>query len=241
MNDIFNSIAKWFQEKTSSPLYGTFLFSVILWNWKFFYVLFWQSEEKFLLPRIEYVQINILNQESFSHHFSYFLVLPLISTFIILFWLPILSNWAHKKHTYFYFGRKLNFIKERLDYEKKEKDILQLISDIKDEQVKIKEEIEKHTTEQEKWEEEFKLLKRNKLYPKLIQLKNVIYSNSGNTHKIQLHGRYEPIIELDVLAFADTNHLIIITGEDISTKIQLTDKGRFFLGKFLADNNQRYI
>lgn len=112
MDEICNSISKWFKEKTTSPLYGIFIFSVVLWNWKFFYVLFWQGEEKLSIPKIEYIQATLLIHQNFWQHLVHFLVFPLVSTYVAICWLPIVSNWAHKKHIEFFYERKKFLIKK---------------------------------------------------------------------------------------------------------------------------------
>ncbi len=232
MTDIIDSIGNWLKERTTSPLYGTFIFSVILWNWKFFYILFWQNEEKLFIPRIEYVQLNILNYQNILSHFLHFLILPIISTYIIIWWLPILSNWAHRKHTEFYYKRKIIFDDLRLEYERKEKSNLVSISEIKKEQAEAKKEIAENTTEEDKWIEEFESFKAHPMFSKFSQIIDVIYGNGGRTHKL-INNQFIRAIYPDVLAFADTRGLIQITNtaSQSQEKIDLTKKGKFFASK----------
>lgn len=117
MNEILSSIIKWFKDRTASPMYGTFVFSVILWNWKFFYLLFWQSEDKLGLPKIEYIQNNYLNQQTYWQHLLHFLIFPLVSTYVIIWWLPILNNWAFKKHMYYHYQRETIIDSAKFNYE----------------------------------------------------------------------------------------------------------------------------
>jgi hypothetical protein len=233
MNDTLDSVREWFKERTTSPLYGTFIFSVILWNWKFFYILFWQAEEKLSLPRIEYVQQNILKSENLLKHFLSFLILPAISTYFIVWWLPILSNWAHKKHTVFYYKRKFIVDDARIKYETQEKDNLISISTIKKEQAEVKKEIEENTSEEDKWAAEFELIKSHPIFSRFREITDLIYSNGGKTHKI-INNAWTRVISTDALAFADTRGLIQITNDTsqaIQEKINLTKKGKFFAAK----------
>jgi hypothetical protein len=232
MSELWNSVANWFKERTTSPLYGTFLLSLILWNWKFFYILFWQNEAKLVLPRIEYVQIYLLNQEGFLYHLFYFLILPLISTYFIVWWLPFLSNLAHKKSIDFYYARKLTIDQARLDYEKKEKKTLDSISTVKKEQAETKKEIEKNTAAEEVWGFEFDNFKQHPIYSEMQKLKEIIYDNSGQTRR--WNGLvYQLAIDSNTLATADSLGLILIKGIGKDERIELTPKGKFFMSKYL--------
>lgn len=234
MDDFLRSITEWIKERTTSPLYGTFIFSVILWNWKFFYILFWQSEDKLLLPRIEYVQQNILACQSIWYHLLFFLFLPIVSTLVILLWLPILNNFFHKIYIDFYYQKKFIIDDAQLKYEQKEKERLIAISEIKKDQVEVKKEIEKKITDV--WELEFESFKTTPFYSKMSDLKRIIYDNSGLTRKWSQDRGYVLLIDANVLAFADINNLIKITGKEAEEKIEFTPKGKFYLAKFLRDN-----
>ena len=166
MNEVFNSITEWWKEKTTSPLYGTFIFSVILWNWKFFYVLFWQDQSVLSLPKIEYVEQHFLNYSGFwlnlSIHFLWFLILPAMSTYIIIWWIPLLTNLAHKVSTQFYFNRKgifddlsLNYDNRRLEYEHKQKRNMERFLEVKKEQIATGKKIEHTLTDEDRWRVEF--------------------------------------------------------------------------------------
>ncbi len=234
MGDILASIAKWFKERTTSPLYGTFVFSVILFNWKFFYILFWQDEDKLSLPKIEYVQRNILDYQSLSTHITHFLIFPIIITYLIVWWLPILSNWAHKKHTIFYYKRRLIIDSARLDYEKEEKNNLKSLSEVKKEQAVVKKEIQKNTSEEERWAGELHGITS---LPKMIEAikvaVRVVYEAAGRfTTDYSYNGNYLVYISPDHLARLDTLGIInIIKGDGNSDKINLTEKGKFFVKK----------
>lgn len=233
MNDLLNSFIEWFKEKTTSPLYATFIVSLILWNWKFFYILFWQSEEKLSSPTIEYVQENILSNQSYLYHTIYFLILPALSTYFIIWWLPILTNWAHKKHLDFFYKRKIIIDNAKLNYERKEKDTLSSISLVKKQKAVVEKEIKKNMTSEERWEVEFEIFKKNPLYGQMAQLKDIIYQNSGLTRRYIANVGWTLRINSDILALADTKELITLSGKNDTEKIELTPKGKFFFSKYL--------
>ena len=215
VNELANSIAKWFRERTTSPLYGTFVFSVILWNWKFFYILFWQNEEKLTLPRIEYVQRFILNNQTNWYHMLYFLILPITSSYIIVWWLPVISNWAHKKHIEYYYDRRLIIDKARLDYEKKEKETLTSISTVKKEQIEVKKEIQKNTTEEERWDLEFENFRNSNSLLAYSNFLDEFYKGRKNLYQFSSNDT----------AYFDALGLITIETNTINS---LTKKGKHF-------------
>jgi hypothetical protein len=104
IKDTLDSLGKWWNERTSSPLYATFAVTVILANWDIFYTLFWESETKFTTPRVEYVRYVLLADINFwelLHRFC----LPVLSTYLIIKFLPRLSDWAFDVSQDFYYER----------------------------------------------------------------------------------------------------------------------------------------
>jgi hypothetical protein len=237
MGDLIDSITKWIKERTTSPMYGTFVFSVILWNWEFFYVLFWQNDEKLSVPAIEYVQLNYILEVSRWEHVLYFFVFPLISTYIIVWWLPIVNNWVHKKHLSFYYKKKIIIDEAKLEYEKKQEENLKIYSKIKKDQVEVKKEINKNISDEEKMLMAFNDFKNMKSYHGLMkQVKDSIYDNNG---KVLEHDGINWVqhVSVDNLAIADSKKIINILGVGSNRRIELTEKGKFFMEKYLEDIN----
>lgn len=88
MEEIKKSISAILYERTTSPLFGTLIFSWLLWNWKIPYLSFFVSESKLKINKIEYIITNYND----SH---YLITYPLISTVILLTIIPFLSNGAY--------------------------------------------------------------------------------------------------------------------------------------------------
>ena len=235
MTDVLGSIGKWFKDRTISPLYGTFVLSMILWNWKFFYILFWEGESYLSLPKIEYVQKYILNSQNIWQHLLYFIFIPALSTYAIVWWLSYASNWAHKKHLEFYYKRKLILDEAKLDYERREKNNLESISVVKKEQAVAKKEIEKNSTREEKWREEMlDWISNSQNVTALQTATQIIYKTSGryDTDNRGYNDSYT-FIAPDHLSRLDAIGLIDI--DNNSNKIAFTEKGKYFL--LLSQNN----
>jgi|GEM_PF-3055558 len=124
-NDFWGSITEWFKEKTSSPLYGVFIISYVVCNWKKFYVLFWEFGAPSSGTRLEFLNNNILPfngsglwlYPSVLANWVSGLIAPVIITIIIIKYAPYFEKWAHNLHLDFYFERKKNSKIKEQDYE----------------------------------------------------------------------------------------------------------------------------
>jgi hypothetical protein len=89
MSDISKSIKEIFEERISSPFYGSLIVSWLLWNWEIPYVTFFVDPTKINGNKLDYIVSNCNN--------IWFLIIgPLISTAIIIFAMPLITNYAHK-------------------------------------------------------------------------------------------------------------------------------------------------
>jgi hypothetical protein len=238
MTDILNSVVQRFKEKTS-PLYGTFILAVITINWKFFYILFWQSEEFLKIPRIEYAQNQILASQSILEHLLHFIIFPSLVTYLLIWWLPYLNNIALKKHTDFHYKNKSDIDDKRLFYEKESERKINEISRLTEARAEKEERIQNNTNEEDRWAFEIENTEnKGGLYNSLQKIKEILYTNSGITKKWNSqNGNYDPVINPDILALADSKGIIEISGMNGDEKISLTPKGKFFMSRYLDNNN----
>jgi hypothetical protein len=86
-DDIRKSISATLYERTTSPLFGTLIISWMFWNWKILYLTFFISESKIETDKIEYILKNCNNDWNL-------LWLPLISSFLLITVIPLISNGA---------------------------------------------------------------------------------------------------------------------------------------------------
>lgn len=81
------SINNILNERISSPLFGAFLFSWIVWNWKIIYLTLFIADSKIVGNKIEYILLNYSNN---NHQIWY----PIYSTFFLLLIYPFISTGA---------------------------------------------------------------------------------------------------------------------------------------------------
>ena len=75
-------------ERVTSPLYGAFITSWTIWNWRILYLTFFVSENKISSTKIEYITSNFND----VNHLVWF---PLISTLLLIVLIPLVSNGAY--------------------------------------------------------------------------------------------------------------------------------------------------
>jgi len=94
IDEIKKSISATLYERTTSPLFGTFLFSWILWNWKIILVLFATNSQELETTKFEYIENNLLN-------YSSGIIYPVASTILILTLYAWLAEKAYQLWLYF--------------------------------------------------------------------------------------------------------------------------------------------
>lgn len=104
MDDFKKSVNSILYEKTTSPLFGAFFFSWIVWNWKILLVLFFTESSELEMTKFEYIDKNLL-----SIWIS--LINPIISTALIL----TLYSWLSEKAYMLW----LYFNKRKIDHKNK--------------------------------------------------------------------------------------------------------------------------
>ena len=110
IEDIRKSINSILYERVTSPLFGTFVISWLVFNWKIFYTTFFIDEDKIDLNKIDYIVKNFNDIENLIWY-------PLISTLALLTIVPFISNGAYYLSLHFNqwkIERKNEVEKERL-------------------------------------------------------------------------------------------------------------------------------
>lgn len=245
MSEILQSINEWFKEKTSSPLYFVFILTFIGWNWRSFYVLFFESESLLETSKIEYIekfsrvyyQIPYLGSWSdlLVHPFNWLLVfifvfsVPIIFTYLLIWKFPYLLNLAHKQSLLFEFDRKKEFHKQNTEYQvfvsKKKIEEAEAV----EKKVEAQEKINEILSDEDKWILEYEEIKSPALITALQNAEHVVYSYSGYfTRKFDQNNNFRKLFNPEQLSILDLYDLVIVLENDI---LEFTPKGKFFLKK----------
>ena len=251
MDEFWHSIANWFKEKTTSPFYGTFFMALVFWNWKIFYVLFFENTELIGRPKIEYVSENFLSHFNFClweplcvdwflDIIDFFLVLifhvvPPFGIALFLIWIfPRFTNRLHKKSLDFHFERQAAFRAGIVKLEQEESAGLKKIKKEVEEQAKTqkeisakKTEIKESKTKEQTWDEEFESLKTNPRFPSFEELGECIYGHYGKLYSYREYD-HRPIVP-----FFHSNEIVSFDKNNAS--IELTEKGKYFMRKYLNE------
>lgn len=248
MDGFWASLLRWFNEKTSSSLYFTYIGFFVVWNWKFFQVIFLESSTLFFAPRIEYI-----DRELFFHwwmysgvpywlhglvffvnliaNFAWHIVPPIAMTYLSVLYLPKLHKWALAKDIENRFERKRMFESKKLEYDRwlldqarKESQTLVDIASEKEQQAKVEKKIQETMSDAERWELEYKEFEKIPSFQKFQEVIRTIYEFNG----LIVDG-YTRHADAETLAMADTWGLISFS----SGIIELTEKGKVFAKLYL--------
>jgi hypothetical protein len=88
MEDFRKSIKEILYERTTSPLYGTFIISWLIWNWKIVYITLFVSEKQIGLDKLTYIDTNLISMNNI-------IWFPILSTIVLLLIFPFISNGAY--------------------------------------------------------------------------------------------------------------------------------------------------
>lgn len=88
ITDLRTSINSILYQRVTSPLFGTFLISWLVWNWKIFYITFIVESEKLEQNRIDYIVTNLNDPGNLIWY-------PILSTIILITIIPFISNGAY--------------------------------------------------------------------------------------------------------------------------------------------------
>jgi len=86
------------------------------------------------------------------------------------------------------------------------------------------------------WNEEFKQFKNSRIYRKFNLLVDSIYKHSGNVVEKDVYDNVSFEIPKDILVYSHTNDLINL--DKIKNKIELTEKGKFFVKLFSLETEK---
>ena len=95
ISELKKSINSILYERVTSPLFGTFIVTWTIWNWKIIYLTFFVSEKKIDETKIKFIVNNYSD-------FNLLILYPIISTILLLTIAPFFTNGAYWLHLKFY-------------------------------------------------------------------------------------------------------------------------------------------
>lgn len=237
MENIINSLKENLKDRISSPFYGAFIISWLIWNWKIWYITFFIDSDLLLatqsILKIDYIK-NIY--ESWIYASLYTVILPLFSSYLIIFWLPKMTHMFYEKYLEYEnqnnitkLKKEKEFLKEKAAKLEEEKNVLQ-----KEGEVKI---IRKEAQFQEEiWDKEYQNFKESKHFQYFGQLKSSLYEHGGHTW-IWVNNNKRNIIPTDLKAYLNANEIIEFgKDENHYEVVLLTEKGKYFMKKYTEEN-----
>lgn len=86
-NELKKSVSNVFQERFSSPFWGSLIISWLIWNWKIVYLTIFIDQDKIEGTKIDYIIENFSSIHSI-------ITFPLVSVILLLTIIPFFSNGA---------------------------------------------------------------------------------------------------------------------------------------------------
>ena len=248
MENFWQSLLAWLKERTASPLYITFVVAFIVWNWEVVYLLLWrgeivsQSGLSTIVNSYQHWGMATLS-DSFGTRILplidplYHLLPPAALTYVSIVWLPCIANEAYEISRNHYESRfnidaelKAKRAKKDADRAEEMRDDAKRRADAVTETKQSNETIKKVLTEEEKWDLEFEEIKPTKHYAYFRKLKNCIYEYHGSIS----NSNYVDYSEIIPFFHA---HNIIEYDDKSKSSIDLTEKGKYFMKKYLSEQN----
>lgn len=186
MTNVLESFGEWWREKRNSSLYVTYIFFLILWNWKILFVLFIEKNIPEHVSSYQYaMSLYVPITENYLLDFIIYkflsLLVPAVLTFLAVKYLPNVNAWAHKIEGKNYFDRRLINDEQRSEFEKQRTRFLKNIAEQKEIQRVFNEDIEEKTTEKEVRQNEFAELAKDKNFVEAMNKAiDSIYYNAGS-------------------------------------------------------------
>ncbi|AWV97253.1 hypothetical protein [Arcticibacterium luteifluviistationis] len=89
ISELRKSISAILYERAISPLYGTFILSWLIWNWRIWYLTFFVDERILGQNKVKYIEREYLTWDFLAFY-------PIASTAVLLILVPFLANAAYR-------------------------------------------------------------------------------------------------------------------------------------------------
>lgn len=233
-----NSITEVFKTRLTNSLYGTFFVTWFIFHWNFVFSVFALSDDKILqiygLLKNDYLVQHYFNVNDWYFWFSW--VMPFILTYIIIWKLPewILLKAYGKTEEYEVDKRIIKISQQRRVEQEKAK--------LEEQTAKKVTAVAKQVVEEKKikeadptigWNDDYERFKKLDFAHKFSKIIESFYKRRAQIIDTNDYNQVDFEIPEDILAYAHSNGIIEI--DSGPNKIAVTDKGKFFINKFLED------
>lgn len=215
-------------EKMKNPFWRNFIIVWITWNWRVWYITFFVSEEK-VWNKIDYI-INMYNcfWYSFIWIILNWIIVPVLVSYLLVWWFPLLSNKFLKKHKE---NKNIEnnilaeWIKSEIKVVEAKKKVVKAKKDLIIDENKLKK-IEEKTESQKRDEDYEKLISKYKDSMKILS--DFVYTKMWNVN----NGDWHRQISTENENILDSFWLIEVNWSSHWWKVyQLTEKWKYFLKK----------
>jgi len=239
-NEVTDSISESWKERVNTPIYGVLSIWWAIFHWKLLVTIFFVGEDKIWeashMLKSEYLSVTFFE---FGWYFWVSWVVPFILTYLVIWKFP---DWflipAFKKDEEDKTRKRKIRINEQKKLSEAEKEFEEAETkklDVVEEKVK-KEKAIKNIDPTINWQKEYESLKNSMYYSNFETLIESVYEQNGNVTWTDTNYR-DHSIPKGVLAYAHTNNLVEFSVGN--KKIDLTEKGKFFVRQFSVDNSIR--
>jgi hypothetical protein len=233
MSELSDSLADIIKKRTTSAVFGTYVFFWASFHWQGIYATLFTSEdlihEKFGLMKNEYINQYFFGWHGWSSLWGY--LIPFILTLLFIWPIPQVAlihiyrlEQRHKvarRRVKIEEEESLQVEKESLAKQTKKTLVAELaVEDKKQEAAKKDPKI--------LWRQEFNNFKKTNDYSSFSEILRAVYTHGGDTYVSGMYSGSSPIFQLNpqALKMADVKGLITISSS--GSKVKLTEKGKFF-------------
>jgi len=229
-NEITDSAEDVLNRRASTPIYGTFIISWIIFHWEFLYTSFFVNEDFIYRTtgflKNQYLVNTFINYNNWYFYFSW--IMPFILTWFVIWVLPklILLPAFEKDEEY-----RVSKIKIRVDLER---GLVDKKTELAKSETRKFEAEEQKVIKQKKvekidpgilWEQEYLDFKNSPNYDPFELVLKTIYENGGYLR--------DSGIPTELLAYVHGGGIVELNNDKFNNRIiSLTEKGKFFVEQY---------
>jgi predicted transcriptional regulator len=232
------SLIQLFKDRVTHPFYRVYTVAWFVFNWNALYVLFY-IDEKLLFEQTAMLKNEVYFPQYFDTSTWFFwlhsIIYPLILTILSIWVFPHLFIHATRVNEKFRALKKIERIQAQQMVESAKESFLVVKEKVIKKEAKIKK--AEDLNPKIKWEDEFIKFKKSKYFTLFQQIIKSVYENESNIEVPHKYDHNPPIFKIDskLLSYVHSMNLIEIVSN--YKKINLTDKGMYFVRHYSEVEN----